>query len=84
MRSPQLRYLVNLLFPLLVFTSVLAFFIYTGPSDLAWLDGAHYQRRVVLSEIGDGPWEQPLYVLLSQPFLLFPGGSYPQRASLFY
>jgi hypothetical protein len=82
MRSLRLRYLVNLLFPLVVFSGILAFFIYTGPSDLAWLDGAHYQRRVALTEIGEGPWDRPLYVLLSQPFLLVPGGSLPQRASL--
>lgn len=82
MKGVRVRDLVNLAFPLAVFVGALAFYIYTGPTDIAWLDGAHYQRRVALAEVGEGPWEQPLYVLLSQPFLLVPFGTLPQRASL--
>jgi hypothetical protein len=82
MNSNRLRYLVNLLFPLLVFSGALVFFMFTGPGDVSWLDGAHYQRRVALTEVGEGPWDQPLYVLAAQPFLLIPSGTLPQRASL--
>ncbi len=82
MKSFRFRTLLNYSVPLGVFVGALAFYIYTGPPDIAWLDGAHYQRRIVLTEIGEGPWDQPLYVLLSQPFLLIPWGSLTQRANL--
>ena len=82
MKSLRFRTWLNYAVPLSVFVGALAFYIYTGPPDISWLDGAHYQRRIVLTEVGEGPWDQPLYVLLSQPFLLLPWGSLAQRASL--
>jgi hypothetical protein len=55
-----------------VFAAAFVFFFLTGPIDLAWMEGAQYQRRVALTEIGEGPWDRPLFVFLSQPFLLLP------------
>ena len=55
-----------------VLAAAFVFFFLTGPADLAWMEGALYQRRVALMEIGDGPWDRPLFVFLSQPFLLLP------------
>jgi hypothetical protein len=55
-----------------VFAAAFVFFFLTGPVDLAWMEGAAYQRRVALTEFGDGPWDRPLFVFLSQPFLLLP------------
>ena len=67
---------------LAVLAGSFAFYVYTGPADIAWGEGAYYQRRVVLAEIGEGPWDRPLYVILSQPFLMVPWGSLSRRANL--
>ena len=64
-----------------MFTAAFLFFIVTGPSDLAWMEGASYQRRVALTEIGEGPWARPLFVFLAQPFLLLPLGKASSAAS---
>jgi len=82
MNIKSLRDWVNLGFGVGVFAGTLAFFILSGPRGVAWLDGADFQRRVALAEVGDGPWAKPLFVLLSQPFQLIPWGTVPQRASL--
>ncbi len=55
-----------------VFASAFLFFFLTGPTDLSWMEGAAYQRRVALTDFGEGPWDRPLFVFLSQPFLLLP------------
>src|SRR3990172_12339643 len=64
-----------------VFAAAFVFFFLTGPSDLAWMEGAAYQRRVALTEIGDGPWDRPLFVFLSPPFLLLPIGKISSGAN---
>jgi Protein of unknown function (DUF2723) len=64
-----------------VFAAAFVFFFLTGPSDLAWMEGALYQRRVALTEIGDGPWARPLFVFLAQPFLLLPLGKTSSSAN---
>jgi hypothetical protein len=64
----------NVVAAVAVFAAAFAFFVFTGPADLAWMEGALYQRRVALTEIGAGPWDRPLFVFLSQPFLLLPLG----------
>jgi hypothetical protein len=65
-----------------VFAAAFVFFVLTGPSDLAWMEGATYQRRVALTDIGDGPWARPLFVFLSQPFLLAPFGKTSAAANV--
>jgi hypothetical protein len=82
MNLKSLRDWVNLGFAAGVFSGTLGFFILTGPRGIAWLGGAEFQRRVALAEVGDGPWAKPLFVLLSQPFLLIPWDTIPRRASL--
>ncbi|MGH9333274.1 MAG: protein O-mannosyl-transferase family, partial [Vicinamibacteria bacterium] len=64
-----------------VFASAFAFYCFTGPSDLAWMEGASYQGRVARAEIGAGPWDRPLFVFLSQPFLLLPLGKISSSAN---
>jgi hypothetical protein len=65
-----------------VFAAAFAFFFLTGSSDLAWMEGALYQRRVALTEMGEGPWARPLFVFLAQPFLLLPLGKASTAANL--
>ncbi len=67
---------------LAVFVGCFAFYVFTGPPDIAWGEGASYQRRVALAEIGEGPWDRPLYVLVSQPFLMIPRDSLPRRTNV--
>ena len=81
MRPNWYRGWVNAGVALAVFAGCFAFYIYTGPADVAWGEGAYYQRRVVQAEIGEGPWERPLYVILSQPFLRLPWGTPIERAN---
>jgi len=81
MRPNSLRGLVNVVVALAVFVGSFAFYVYTGPGDLAWGEGAYYQRRVVQAQIGEGPWDRPLYVILSQPFLHLPWGTPVERAN---
>lgn len=64
-----------------VFAGAFALYFLTGPSDIAWMEGAEFQRRVALTQIGQGPWEHPLFVFLSQPFLLLPWGELARRAN---
>jgi hypothetical protein len=64
-----------------VFAAAFLFFYLTGPTDLAWMEGASYQRRVALTDIGDGPWARPLSVFLAQPFLLLPLGKASSAAN---
>ncbi len=45
------------------------------------MEGALYQRRVALTDIGDGPWARPLFVFLAQPFLLLPLGKTSSAAN---
>lgn len=82
MRPNWFRGWVNAGVALAVFAGSCLFYVYTGPSDIAWGEGAYYQRRVVQAEIGEGPWDHPLYVMLAQPFLRLPWGSTIQRANL--
>jgi hypothetical protein len=65
----------------LVFAAAIAFFVLTGPADLAWMEGALYQRRVALTDIGEGPSDHPLFVFLAQPFLLLPLGKISSAAN---
>lgn len=64
-----------------VFLGAFGFYYLTGPTDVAWMEGAEYQRRVAQTEIGNGPWERPLFVFLSQPFLVLPWGELARRAN---
>ncbi len=45
------------------------------------MEGAEYQRRVAQTEFGEGPWDRPLFVFLSQPFLFLPWGELARRAN---
>jgi hypothetical protein len=72
---------LNAAFAAAVFGAAFLFFFLTGPNDLAWMEGAEYQRRVALTEIGDGPWDRPLFVFLAQPFLLLPLGKVSSAAN---
>ncbi len=82
MKRYRFRGLIHWGIALLVLTGSLSLYVFTGPTDIAWTEGADYQRRIALTEIGQGPWDKPLYVFLSQPFLLIPWESLPRRASL--
>jgi hypothetical protein len=82
MRPNWFRGWVNAGVALAVFAGCFAFYTYTGPADIAWGEGAYYQRRVALAEMGEGPWDRPLYVMLSQPFLTLPWESLPRRTNL--
>ena len=64
-----------------VFAGAFGFYYLSGPTDVAWMEGAEYQRRVAQTDIGNGPWEHPLFVVLSQPFLLLPWGELARRAN---
>lgn len=76
------RGLTNMAVVVTVFAGTFVFYSVTGPADVAWFEGAETQRRVALAEVGDGPWERPLYVLLAQPFLFTPAGSVAQKVNL--
>ena len=82
MRPNWYRGWVNAGIALAVFVGCFAFYVFTGPPDIAWGEGAGYQRRVALAEIGEGPWDRPLYVLVSQPFLMIPRDSLPRRTNV--
>ena len=82
MKGRWARTAVNVGAAVAVFASAFVFFFLTGPSDLAWMEGATYQRRVALTDIDDGPWARPLFVFLSQPFLLAPLGKISSGANL--
>ena len=82
MNVRNLRDWTNLGYGLLVFALALAFFWLTGPRDVAWLDGADYQRRVATLDVGSGPWDSPLFVLLAQPFQWIPVEPAPRRVAL--
>ena len=64
-----------------VFVGAFGFYFITGPSDVGWMEGAEYQRRVAQTEFGEGPWDRPLFVFLSQPFLFLPWGELARRAN---
>jgi hypothetical protein len=64
-----------------VFLGAFGFYFVTAPADVAWMAGAEYQRRVALTEIGEGPWDDPLFVILSRPFLLLPWGDPARQAN---
>lgn len=81
MQSKWIRETTNVVTAVTVFVLAFLFFDFSGPSDIAWMEGAEYQRRVALTEIGDGPWDRPLFVFLSQPFLLLPWGKMTSRAN---
>ncbi len=72
---------LNLGIAVAVFAGAFGFYFLTGPSDIAWMEGAEFQRRVALTQIGQGPWEHPLFVFLSRPFLLLPWGELARRAN---
>jgi hypothetical protein len=82
MRPNWFRGWVNTGVAFAVFAGALAFYTYTGPADIAWGEGAYYQRRVAQTEIGEGPWDRPLYVMASQPFLRLPWESLIRRTNL--
>ncbi len=75
------REAVNIAVAVAVFAAAFGFYFWTGPTDVAWMEGAEYQRRVAQTDIGTGPWEHPLFVALSQPFLLLPWGELARRAN---
>ena len=81
MKNRWVRILTNSALALVLFAGAFGFYFLTGPTDVAWMEGAEYQRRVAQSEIGEGPWERPLFVLASQPFLLLPWGELARRAN---
>jgi hypothetical protein len=81
MKSRWGRIALNSAVAVAVLLGAFGFYFLTGPSDVAWMGGAEYQRRVALTEIGDGPWDDPLFVFLSQPFLLLPVGALARRAN---
>ena len=64
-----------------LFVGAFGFYFITGPSDVGWMEGAEYQRRVAQTEFGEGPWDRPLFVFLSQPFLFLPWGELARRAN---
>jgi hypothetical protein len=64
-----------------VFVIAFGFYNLTGPSDVSWMEGAEFQRRVAQTEFGQGPWDRPLFVFLSQPFLFLPWGELARRAN---
>jgi hypothetical protein len=82
MKRYRFRWLIHWGIALIVLAGSFSFYVFTGPADIAWTEGADYQRRIALTNIGEGPWDKPLYVCLSQPFLLIPWESLPRRASL--
>jgi len=75
------RDITNIAVAVAVFAGAFGFFFLTGPTDVAWMEGAEYQRRVAETDIGAGPWEHPLFVFASQPFLLLPWGELARRAN---
>lgn len=75
------REAVNIVVAVAVFASAFGFYYLTGPTDIAWMEGAEYQRRVAQTDIGTGPWQHPLFVALSQAFLLLPWGELARRAN---
>lgn len=81
MKGRWARDFLNLFVALSVLAGVFGFYLLTGPEDLAWMEGALYQRRVASNELGEGPWDRPLFVVLSQPFLLLPWGELARRAN---
>ena len=81
MQGRWAREAVDIVVAVAVFASAFGFYYLTGPTDVAWMEGAEYQRRVAQSDIGTGPWEHPLFVALSQPFLLLPWGEIARRAN---
>ena len=74
MQSRWARDAVNIVVALAVLAGAFVFYSVTGPTDVAWMEGAEYQRRVATTDIGNGPWERPLFIVLSQPFLMLPWG----------
>ena len=81
MKSRWGRIALNAAVAVAVLVGAFGFYFLTGPTDVAWMGGAEYQRRVALTEIGDGPWDDPLFVFLSQPFQLLPVGALARRAN---
>ena len=81
MQKKWVRDLTNAGVAIAVFTVAFVFYDTTGPTDIAWMEGAEYQRRVATTEIGEGPWDSPLFIFLSQPFLLLPWGKLTSRAN---
>ena len=81
MQGRWARDAVNIIVAVAVFAGAFGFYYLTGPADVAWMEGAEYQRRVAQTDIGNGPWEHPLFVFLSQPFLLLPWGELARRAN---
>ena len=81
MQGRWARDAVNIIVAVAVFAGAFGFYYLTGPTDVAWMEGAEYQRRVAQTDIGNGPWEHPLFIFLSQPFLLLPWGELAPRAN---
>lgn len=81
MKGRWARDATNIAVALAVFAAAFGFYYLTGPTDVAWMEGAEYQRRVAQSDIGNGPWAHPLFIFLSQPFLLLPWGELARRAN---
>ena len=81
MQGRWARDAVNIIVALAVFAGAFGFYYLTGPADVAWMEGAQYQRRVAQTEIGNGPWDHPLFVFASQPFLMLPWGELARRAN---
>lgn len=81
MQGRWARDAVNIIAAVAVFAGAFGFYFLTGPTDVAWMEGAEFQRRVAQTDIGDGPWDDPLFVFASQPFLLLPWGELARRAN---
>ncbi len=81
MQKKWMRDATNVAVSLAVFAGAFGFYYLTGPTDVAWMEGAEFQRRVALSDIGEGPWERPLFVFFSQPFLFLPWEALARRAN---
>ena len=81
MQGRWARDAVNIIVAVAVFAGAFGLYYLSGPTDVAWMEGAEYQRRVAQTDIGNGPWEHPLFIFLSQPFLLLPWGELARRAN---
>ncbi len=81
MQGRRAKDAVNMIVAVAVFAGAFGLYYLSGPTDVAWMEGAEYQRRVAQTDIGNGPWEHPLFIFLSQPFLLLPWGELARRAN---
>lgn len=61
-----------------------SFYLLTLAPTVLWGDDAMYQRRAASMDFqNQEPWDHPIWVLLSQPFVRLPVGSPAFKANLF-